>query len=119
MKLLIKTVILIIAASLLGSCTLFNTGDTDVEGAKMIAVIKNIDEKIEVEVIEGDYEVSGIFWVNTSSDTIYLDNNGNRTLRAFLKVGDTIEIVYSGQVMMSYPPQISAKKISVKVSGNE
>ena len=45
---------------------------------------------------------------------VYLDKNGNRTVKAFLKVGDTVEITYGGQVMMSYPPQIVALKIQVK-----
>ena len=114
MKLLYKFIVCILAISLLASCSIFDKGDINVEGVRMLAVIKNIDDKIEVEVIEGEYGASGIYWVNTNSDTVYLDKNGNLTLRAFLKVGDTIEIIYSGQVMLSYPPQIIAKKISIK-----
>ncbi len=33
---------------------------------------------------------------------------------AFLKPGDTVDITYNGQVMLSYPPQVVALKIVVK-----
>lgn len=85
-----------------------------VDGAKMTAVIKSVSEKIEVDVIEGDYEVSGIFWVNIGSDTVIVNQNGIRVTKSSLKVGDVIEITYSGQVMLSYPPQIVALQIQVK-----
>ena len=107
-----------VAAFILLTCLLFacsgEGGNKAVEGVKMTAVIKNIDDKIEVEVIEGEYGASGLYWVNVGSDTIILDKNGNSTMKAFLQVGDTVEITYGGQVMMSYPPQIVALKIQVK-----
>ena len=86
----------------------------NVEGVKMVALIKSIGDKIEVEVVDGEYGASGIYWVNVGSDTVYLDKNGNRTIKAMLKVGDTVEITYGGQVMMSYPPQIVALQIQIK-----
>ena len=85
-----------------------------VEGVKMTAVIKSVSEKIEVDVIEGEYEVSGIFWVNVGSDTVIVNQNGVRIAKSSLKTGDVIEITYSGQVMLSYPPQIVALQIQVK-----
>ena len=113
MKKYIVAVALLLLVCLLFSCS-SNGGDENVEGVKMTAIIKSIDDKIEVDVVEGDYGASGIYWVNVGSDTVYLDKNGNRTVKAFLKVGDTVEITYGGQVMMSYPPQIVALKIQVK-----
>ena len=113
MKKYIVVVALLLLTCLLFSC-LNNGGNENVEGVKMTAIIKNIDDKIEVEVIEGEYGASGIYWVNVSSDTVYLNENGNRILKSAIKVGDTIEITYGGQVMMSYPPQIVALKIQVK-----
>lgn len=113
MKKYIVVVAFILLTCLLFACSV-DGGNQNMEGVKMTAVIKNIDDKIEVDVIEGDYGVSGIYWVNVGSDTIYLNENGNRTIKTFLKVGDTVEIIYSGQVMMSYPPQIVALKIQVK-----
>ena len=113
MKKYIVVVVLLLLACLLFSC-LDNGGNESVEGVKMTAIIKSINDKIEVEVIEGEYGVSGIYWVIVSSDTVYLNENGNRILKSAIKVGDTIEITYGGQVMMSYPPQIVALKIQIK-----
>lgn len=84
------------------------------ETVKMVAVIKNIAEKIEVEVIEGEYGASGIYLVNFSSDTAFLDSKGNCVSASDLKIGDIVEITYGGQVAMSYPPQIFAKAIQIK-----
>ena len=105
---------IMLCVSLLSSCNVAQNGGNDVNGTKMIAKITAIDEKLEVEVIEGEYGATGPYWVITSSDTVYLDKSGNATLRAFLKPGDIIEITYGGQVMMSYPPQIVALKIQIK-----
>ena len=107
----ITSVLLIL--SLLSACSLTEE-EKNMEGAKMTAVIKSIGNGFEVEVIEGDYGASGIYWVRISSDTVYADQNNNRIIQSSLKVGDTIEITYNGQVMLSYPPQINAKKIQLK-----
>ena len=68
---------------------------------------------IEVEVIESDYAF-GEYWVITPDDIPYTDKDGVAVSRADLKPGDKIEITYSGQVMMSYPPQIVAKAIKLR-----
>ena len=74
-------------------------------------VIK-VEDVIEVEIIESDYAF-GVYWVLTSNDTRFLGVDGGAIRKEDLQVGATIEIVYGGQVMMSYPPQISATKITV------
>jgi hypothetical protein len=76
----------------------------------MLARVKSLEEKIEVEVISAKY-ASGIYWVLTSPATRILDEKGNIIKKADLKVGDTVKIIYNGQVMMSYPPQIVALDI--------
>ena len=83
------------------------------ESVKMTATVKNISDKIEVEVIEGEYGASGIYWVITYDETAFAGKDGEKITRADLKVGDTVEILYGGQVMMSYPPQIVAGRITV------
>lgn len=83
-------------------------------GVKMTALVKNIGEKIEVEVIEGEYGASGIFWVNVSDETVYVDKNNYIISASDLEIGDIVEITYGGQVMMSYPPQIVASIIRIK-----
>ena len=101
--------------ALIPSCAL-SEEEKNMQGVKMTAIIKNVntDTGLEVEVIEGEYGASGIYWVIISKDTVFADANGNRISKNSLKVGDTIEITYGGQVMLSYPPQIVAKKIQTK-----
>ena len=67
---------------------------------KMKAKILAINSHIEVEILEDEYN-NGILWVNYSNQTILKDNAGNAITISDLKVGDQIEIIYSGQVMMS------------------
>lgn len=68
---------------------------------------------IEMEII-GSEIAFGIYWVNVSSQTEYVGADSVPINREDIKVGDVIEVVFSGQVMMSYPPRISAQKIIVK-----
>ena len=76
----------------------------------MLAEITKIEEKIEVEVKESPV-AEGIYLVNTSNDTAFEDAKGKRIKRENLSVGDTVLIAYTGQVMMSIPPQIIALAI--------
>ena len=113
MKKIIFAVSVILVFGFLVSCYI-SEEEQNMEGVKMTAVIKNIGDKIEVEVIEGEYGASGTYWVNVSEDTVYTDSDNVRLSLSSLNVGDVIEITYGGQVAMSYPPQISAKKIRIK-----
>ncbi len=76
----------------------------------MTARITALDERITVEVITSPYTF-GIHIVHTPPETVYLDGNGGEIDRDALSVGDVVRIDYSGQVMLSYPPQIVAAKI--------
>jgi hypothetical protein len=113
MKKIVFITSILLMLALLCACEI-SEEEKNMEGAKMIAVIKSIGDTIEVEAIEGDYGASGIYWVRISSDTVFADENNNRIFKSTLKVGDTIEITYNGQVMLSYPPQINAKKIQLR-----
>jgi hypothetical protein len=113
-KLLFAASILLIILTVV-SCGNVQEVIQNVEGAKMVARITDITENsIMVEVIEGDYEVSGPYNVRISTDTIICNDNAEKLSLWFLNVGDVVEITYSGQVMLSYPPQIVAKIIKVK-----
>ena len=90
----------------------FNIQLEDKDEPIMVAEIVAIGDKIEVNVIEGEYDASGIYWVNVNSSTTVKTSDGKSIKLSDLAVGDRIEITYSGQVMMSYPPQIVAKKIT-------
>ena len=89
-------------------------GGTD-EGEKFVlkANVIALSDKIEVEIVESDYAF-GIYWVITSEETEFYAKDGSAIEKSDIKVGDTVEIVYGGQVMMSYPPQIVARKIKMK-----
>ena len=108
MKRFLASLILIIFFPLIFAC---GGGDMDNE-FKMLATINQINDKIEVTVIESEYS-SGLFWVITSEETNFFNKAGEKILLSNLKNGDLIEIAYSGQVMMSYPPQIVASEIIV------
>ena len=76
------------------------------------AVVNTVTDRLEVEVIESDYAF-GVYWVLVSENTIYKNSDGASISLSDIQPGDTIEITYGGQVMMSYPPQIVAQKITI------
>ena len=115
MKKFLKIMTLIFCASLFLTACDDNGEPTDApEGSVvMTAVVQNVADKITVDVTESEY-TSGVHLVLTSGNTEYYDENGKKVTRDAIKVGDTVVIYYSGQVMLSYPPQISAIRISIK-----
>ena len=87
-------------------------GETPIVGEQYVlkGIIKAVnDEIIEVEVIESDYAY-GIYWVHTDSATL-LDVNGNTIAINDFSIDDIVNITYSGQTALSYPPQIFPYKI--------
>ena len=82
------------------------------DGVKMTATVTAIDDRIEVEVLESEY-TAGPHWVITTEETVF-EKNGRKITRDGISVGDTVEIYYNGQVMLSFPPQIVAHRIVVK-----
>lgn len=76
------------------------------------AIVKSVeDNHIEVEVIESDYAF-GVYWILTPS-TKYYNKNGSQITRQSITVGETVEISYSGQTMLSFPPQVVAYQIRI------
>jgi hypothetical protein len=86
--------------------------DTPPAEFEMTATVMELGEKILVNVTEAEY-AEGPYLVIFSDATEILDKEGNKIKKADLAVGDEIKIWYSGQVMMSLPPQIVAAKITV------
>ena len=70
----------------------------------------NSKKHIEMEIIDSDIAF-GTYWVIVGEETEFLNADGNRISREDIGTGDTIEVVFGGQVMNSYPPQISAIKV--------
>ena len=95
-------------------CSIFNISCVNAKADfKMVARIINLEEKIEVEVLESDVAY-GNYLVIISNETDFKTIIGEKIEKQDLNVGDIVEIYYGGQVMMSYPPQIVAKKIVLK-----
>ena len=98
---------------------LFACGETEddekdmADGFKMEAVVTDLGERMAVDVTESEY-AEGPFWIITSDKTEFLDKDGNKISSSEIKVGDSVVIVYNGQVMMSYPPQVAALEIRKK-----
>ena len=82
----------------------------DSEEFKLLAEVRGVDEKIEVEVIRSQY-ASGTYLMITSDKTKISDSDGRKLTRADISVGDILEITYGGEVMLSYPPQTVAHRI--------
>ena len=75
------------------------------------AIVKKIEnDRIVVEIIESDYAF-GVYHILTFDTTKYYNKNGSQITRQGIMVGDTVEITYSGQTMLSYPPQVVAYQI--------
>ena len=55
----------------------------------------------------------GLYHIITSDTTQYFDKNGLPTNREAIQIGQRIEIAFSGQVMLSYPPKIAARSIRI------
>ena len=67
-------------------CSCVPTQEENMDTVKMTAVIKNIGDNIEVEVIEAEYGATGPFWVITKTITTYLNKKGNLSTRLSLNV---------------------------------
>ena len=85
--------------------------DPITENFHLKAIVKSNDggDRLEVEGVESDYAF-GIYIVHTSN-AAFINAEGEAISPSDIQVGDTVEITYSGQVMMSYPPQIVALKV--------
>ena len=70
-------------------------------------------DRIEIEIMDSQIAF-GTYHVLVDKATVYLDSNGNTITRDDLKTDDIIEVVFSGQVMLSLPPQIYGQKIILK-----
>ena len=84
------------------------------ESFVMTATVVSTDELLEVDVVSAPHGNTGRFWVRVSENTSFTSSSGESISLSDVQVGDIIEITYSGQVMMSYPPQIIAISITVK-----
>ena len=114
MKRLLKALILLLALTALTACgTNDGANPEPVEGVKMTAKVTEVSDRLSVDVIESEYAY-GPYLVHIGDNAKIYGKGGNTISLSDVKVGDTVEITYSGQVMMSYPPQIVALRIVIK-----
>lgn len=108
-----RLIVLLLALALLCLSSCNGNGGGDVQPTfKMKATVQSVGEKIQVDVVQAEY-TSGVHWVITGEETEYRSKSGETLTRADIHPGATVEILYNGQVMMSYPPQIVATRITV------
>lgn len=88
-------------------------GEQPINSVKMNGVVTDVGDRIAILVTEDAYKDQPMH-VLTNEKTLFFDESGNQTTKSSIKVGDTILVTYSGQVMMSYPGQISALTITIK-----
>lgn len=76
-------------------------------------IVNEHKNHIEMEIVDSEIAY-GTYHVLVSESTVYTDSEGNQLTRDDVKANDIIEVVFSGQVMQSLPPKISAQKIIIK-----
>lgn len=118
MKRLIKILLLLITLGALSSCGAEEGGIVNEnppaeeigDNFVMKGIVTGISDKIEINVYEAEY-AEGIYWIVIDKSTEIIDSSGNKISLSDVNAGEKIAVEYSGQVMMSYPPQVYAIKI--------
>ena len=73
--------------------------------------VTSIDKKeIQMEILDSEIAF-GTYRVLYNSETPFYGLDGQQIQLSDIEIGSVIEVVFSGQVMQSYPPQIAAKRI--------
>ena len=67
-------------------------------------------KEIQMEILDSEIAF-GIYRVLYNSETPFFGLDGQQITLSDIEIGDVIEVVFSGQVMQSYPPQIAARRI--------
>lgn len=67
---------------------------------------------ISMEIVDSQVAF-GVYHVLVNDATEYFYSDGKSASKGDIKTGDIIEVVFSGQVMQSMPPQIAAQKIYI------
>ena len=76
--------------------------------------VTNLGDRNGLEMESVDSTIAfGTYRVLIGDSTTFYGVNGEEIDRETIELGDVIEVVFSGQVMMSYPPQIAAKRVYI------
>ena len=68
--------------------------------------------EMEMEIVDSTIAF-GPYRVLIGDSTTFYGASGEEIDRETIELDDIIEVVFSGQVMMSYPPQIAAKRVYI------
>lgn len=90
-----------------------NTNEAASPTVQMEATVTKAGAPLTVEVNKSQYTF-GTHIVHLSENTHIQNASGQPISTESIRVGDRLTILYSGQVMLSYPPQIVALSITVK-----
>ncbi len=115
MKKLTSLIIIIITAFLFTGCKNVNNCNGNNSSTKIVmtAKILEINQTILVEVIKSEYAY-GNYILIVNDSTCYYATGGGKINKSNLQVGNIIDVEYSGQVMLSIPPQVVARSIRQK-----
>ena len=102
----------LICFAVLISC---NEEDYDIGGgsACLVGEVTAVNGGIDIIAEETEF-TSGPYHILVNDNTKFVFENGQNASIADVKAGNKIEIIFNGQVMLSYPPQIAAQKIVIK-----
>lgn len=76
--------------------------------------VTSFDGELAIEVSEGSHGAAGPYWVILGESTRYYGKDGQEIPRPELKSGQSLEVHYNGQVMLSYPPKVAALSVYLK-----
>lgn len=79
----------------------------------LVGKVSEVSDRILIDVTEGEY-ADGPYWILVSAQTEIYDTDGGKITADGIKIGDTVKVIYGGQVMMSYPPQVAAIEVRVQ-----
>ncbi len=77
---------------------------------EMEATVCELGEKLTVEVTKSEY-TSGVHLIIPDKNVRVTDEEDNTLSLSDIRVHDKVRIIYNGQVMLSYPPQVVATAI--------
>ena len=107
-----KTILALLSISMLLCCHSDSGAPSGAREPEFVlkAEVLELGDKILIDVYEGEY-ASGKYLVIIPDGVSITGKDGEKLTRGDIKPSDRLQIVYNGQVMMSYPAQIVAREI--------
>ncbi len=103
----------LISVFVLGLSVLFGTfSENSLPTAEfyMSGTILSVGEEIGFFAKESPY-AEGEYILVVDKNTLYMDALGEKIERCEIIPGDNVKVIYSGQVMLSLPPRVYARRV--------